>query len=192
MQKNNKLVYGVGVNDADYAISSAVNGGRVMCSFYQSWNSMLGRCYSYKYQASKPSYKGCKAAPEWLTFMNFKYWMMDQDWKGKQLDKDLLIPGNKIYSPDTCCFVSRAVNAFLTDHSADRGEWPVGVSLQKNGKFRAYCSNPFTKKVDHLGTFSCPEEAYLAWRRKKHDHAIGLSEMQTDERVKAALIARYQ
>jgi len=39
--------------------------------------------------------------------------MERQDWEGKHLDKDILIPGNKIYSPDRCIFVSSLINLLI-------------------------------------------------------------------------------
>lgn len=192
MRKKSKLVYGVGVNDADYAVCRKVNGKLVRCLFYESWTGMLERCYSEKYQARKPTYIGCSVCDEWLTFSNFKLWMEKQDWHGKQLDKDLLVEGNKVYSPDMCTFVDGATNKFATDHGAARGKWPIGVCFHKHvGKLMAQCSNPFTGKRERLGYFNCPNQAHLAWRKRKHELACQLADLQADKRLANALRVRY-
>jgi len=188
----NNLVYGVGVNDADYFTQQKINGKKYACPFYKKWLGMLERCYCPKYQAKYQTYIGCSVTDEWLTFSNFKGWMETQDWKGKQLDKDLLVKGNKIYSPETCVFVDRVTNSFTTDCLASRGEWPLGVSFNKsNSKLMAYCRNPFAKKLDHLGYFACQKQAHEAWRKRKHELSCKLANLQTDERVASALRVRY-
>jgi len=199
--KANKLVYGVGINDADYVVQKKgtieVNGVRKrklvwVCPYYMTWNNMLKRCYSAKYQERKPTYKGCSVSEEWLTFSNFKRWMERQDFEGKHLDKDLLLEGNKIYSYETCAFVSGMVNSFTTDCAASRGELMVGVCWNKRvGKFQSQCSNPFTKKRGHLGYFTREEQAHEAWLKRKLELAYELAAIQTDERVAKALIDRY-
>lgn len=189
---NKKLVYGVGVNDADYVVCPSVNGKQVMCPFYMVWKSMLERCYSPKLQAKRSTYVGCIVCEEWLTFSNFKAWMETQDWHGKEPDKDILFVGNKIYSPATCVFVDSLTNTFISDSGATRGEWPIGVSFHKRRrKFEANCNNPFTNRKEFIGYFACPNEAHLAWRKRKHELALQLADMQTDERVAAALRVRY-
>ena len=199
--RNKKLVYGVGINDADYAVKKhgivEVNGVRKRrivwrCPYYEKWRAMFERCYSAKFQERQPTYKGCSVSEEWHTFSVFKSWMKDQDWEGLQLDKDLLVKGNKVYGPDTCMFVTGAVNSFVNDNVAQRGEWLVGVDLHKQtGKFRTRCKNPFTKKEDHLGLFTCEQEAHEAWRKRKLELAHELAAIQTDSRVAKALIKRY-
>ena len=187
-----RLILGVGINDADYEVTPSVNGKRVWCPYYRTWAGMLTRCYNGKCQERQPTYKGCSACPEWLYFMTFRAWMVQQDWQGKQLDKDLLIDGNKVYSPDTCVFVDAATNNFTVDRGRSRGEYPIGVNFNKAaGKFTAKCSNPFTKKMEHLGYFHCPHEAHLAWKARKHILACQLADLQTDSRVAAALRTRY-
>lgn len=191
--KNSKLVYGVGVNHADYVVNSMVNGKRVMCPFYSTWKHMLKRCYSEKYKEKKPTYRDCVVCEEWKYFSNFKAWMETQDWQGKQLDKDLLFPGNKIYSPETCVFVSGMTNNFVLDHGNARGEFPIGVCWDKErGKFSAQCSNPFIKKQERLGRFNCPQEAHKAWLKRKRELAVEVAAIQTDERVAKAVIKRYE
>ena len=194
MRKNRKLVRGVGINDADYVVKKKVNGKTVSCPFYRKWSHMIMRCYSKLYQKSKPSYVGCSVCEEWLTFSNFKRWMEQQDWHGKELDKDILVKGNKIYSPATCCFVDSLTNHFTMDSAASRGHYPIGVHYYKAyGRFMARCNNPFTNKDhgEHLGYFDTPEDAYEAWRSKKHEHAQKIAQMQSNEVIANALRARY-
>ena len=192
VRKRNNKVQGIGINDADYPIQSIVDGKRVTCPYYATWKNMLRRCYSEKCQERRPTYKGCSVCPEWIYFMNFRRWMMTQDWQGKALDKDLLIEGNKVYSANTCVFVDQMTNSFTTDCGKSRGGYPVGVYFYKDrGKFMALCCNPFTKKQEKLGYFHCPNQAHLAWKKRKHELACQLADLQTDSRVAAALRTRY-
>ena len=197
-----KLVYGFGINDADYVVERKVtvgylNGRRKqslvwVCPYYLAWKNMLKRCYSTQYKERNPTYKGCSVSEEWLTFSNFKSWMEVQDWEGMQLDKDLLFEGNKVYSAETCVFVTRVVNSFTIDRCASRGEWMVGVTWHKGAsKFESQCSNPFTKKHEYLGLFDCEKEAHQEWLNRKLELAHLLATEQTNERVGKALIERY-
>jgi hypothetical protein len=196
-----KLVYGVGVNDADYVTRKVetieVNGKQKqklvwICPYYRAWKNMLMRCYSTKYQERHPTYKGCSVSEEWLRFSNFRRWMEKQDWEGMQLDKDLLFESNKEYSKETCVFVTKAVNMFTIDSGAARGEWLIGVCWDKGvGKFKSSCRNTFIKKQEHLGYFTCEEEAHQLWLKRKLELAHLLAAEQTDERVAKALIERY-
>ena len=125
-------------------------------------------------------------------FTNFKSWMIVQDWEGKQLDKDILFEGNNLYGPDTCVFVTRMTNMFTIDRGASRGDLPIGVHWRKaEKKFQSLCRNPFTKKQEHLGYFTCEQQAHEAWRKRKLDLAHELAAEQTDPRVAKALINRY-
>lgn len=191
-RKSNKLIYGVATNDADRPVLERLNGKRVVCPFYSKWQSMLKRCYDPKYQLIYPTYVGCSVTEEWLLFSNFEKWMKTQDWEGKQLDKDLLKAGNKTYSPDFCVFIPRELNNFTIDSRASRGEYPLGVSLDKGaGRFVARCRNPFTRKLEYLGLFDDPDEAHLVWRKRKHELACMYADQQTDTRIAEALRTRY-
>lgn len=118
--------------------------------------------------------------------------MAAQDWVDKELDKDLIIPGNKIYSPETCAFVTPELNKFLTERSSARGDWPLGVQWSKSSrKFITHCNNPFSSKEEYLGLFDCPEEAHVAWRKRKHELALIYASQQADPRIAEALSIRY-
>lgn len=197
-----KLVCGVGINDADYVIrkyetTGYINGKRRQkyvwrCPFYTVWASMLERGYCDKCKTRQPTYKDITVFNEWHLFSNFKSWMETQDYVGKSLDKDLLVRGNKVYSPETCVFVSGQVNTFLLDRGNARGAYKIGVCwYSRVGKFVASCRNPITKKKDHLGYYTTEQEAHEAWLAKKLEHAYTLAAIQTDERVARMLIERY-
>lgn len=197
-----KLVNGVGLNDAGYVTQKwdtvgYINGKQKLrlvwkCPFYDKWRSMLERCYSEKYLERRPAYKDVVVRQEWLTFSNFKRWMEKQDWEGKQLDKDIIVLGNKVYSPETCAFVLGVTNGFITAREAARGEWPLGVCwVNDRQKYRAQCNNPLTRKLERLGMFTTPEEAHEAWRKRKHELAQFVAETESDPRVVEALKKRY-
>lgn len=80
---------------------------------YSRWSGMLARCYSEAFQKRNPTYIGCSVAAEWHNFQVFAEWFYKNhpgDGNEYCLDKDIRIPGNKIYSPEACSFVTRAEN----------------------------------------------------------------------------------
>ena len=118
--------------------------------------------------------------------------MEQKDWSGKCLDKDIVAPGSRLYSPDTCAFVLQATNSFVIASDAIRGDYPIGVSLLKHtGKYQARCQNPFTGKTEYLGCLSTPEEAHEVWRKHKHKLAQLVAATESDPRVVEALKKRY-
>lgn len=182
------LVQGCGINDADYTVQR----GRWICPFYQTWCNMLRRCYNEEYQKRQPTYIGCYVCEEWLVFSKFKGWMELQDWQNKELDKDILVSENKVYGPETCVFVTKLVNTFLSDRRNHRGDWPIGVGLHKqSGLFRARCGGLQGERLN-LGYFKTPEEAHQAWLTCKRKLAKILADKQDDPMVAEALIRRYE
>ena len=158
---------------------------------YDLWKDMMRRCYNEEYRWKNSSYAGCSVCEEWHVSTNFKDWVNKQDCIGKELDKDILMRGNKVYSPETCVFIDKKINVFLVGSEITRGNYPVGVDLiKRTGKFRARCWNNNGSRV-HIGLFTTPEEAHEAWRKFKYDIACKLADEQTDLRVAEALRRRY-
>ena len=125
-------VYGVGIVGTKYSISS----NQIHTKEYDAWNSMLERSYSNLYKDKYPTYKDVTCCKEWLMYENFYEWLHSQEnfdkWlNGRRwhLDKDILIKGNKIYSPETCCLIPHNVNELFTKNNKIRGDYPIGVSL---------------------------------------------------------------
>ena len=165
-----RLVFGVGLNDVDFEVVS--RGNQIWQ--YRLWKNMLNRCFSEKEKQRHPTYRDVTCCDEWLSFANFFEWINKEvDYGGKRdnfdLDKDLLVKGNKTYSPEFCSFVPAAVNKLLTDRSNDKGEFPVGFYFDKRaGKFRVQF-NCFGKSK-HLGLYTTVEDASFAYKTAKEAH----------------------
>lgn len=194
--KDKLLVYGVGINDADYMVTRYKNVNKKKqtiwrCPVYKAWVNMLRRCYSEKLKELNKTYVGVTACKEWHVFSNFRAWMIAQDFEGKELDKDILVVGNTIYSPETCAFVSHKVNSFFWEKGNKKTNYKRGVSLdKKTGKFLAAC-NIGNKKSVYLGSFKDPESAHLAWKSFKYKLAVELANEQTDKRIANAILSRF-
>lgn len=133
---------------------------------YQAWMDMKTRCYNLKHQIKNPSYKGCSVCESWLDFQVFAAYYYDNYRDGCQLDKDLLVVGNKIYSPENCVFVPNWLNSFLGEGTRKRSDYLIGVYFDNQlGFYRSRCRNEGKNK--HLGLFTTEEEAHLAWRKYK-------------------------
>ena len=159
-------VYGVGVLGAKYP--SRVNG--VLTKDYVLWNNMLKRCYSDIYKNKRPTYIDCKCSE------NFKYYEYLYEWcnkqigfdnEGWQLDKDLLVKGNKVYNENVCIFIPQEINSLLTKREASRGEYLIGVYWDKTNKAFATMVNKNKGGQNHLGYFNTELEAYNAYKIAK-------------------------
>lgn len=176
------LVYGVGLTD-----EKASND----CPFYSRWRGVLKRCYSPN-PKEVARYAGCTVADEWLRFSAFKVWMMGRPWQGNHLDKDILRPGDKRYSPDTCVFVPVWINTLLNDCAGSSGSLPTGVYLFRK-RYIARVHDGDSRVF--IGSFECPSAAHEAWAVAKADvirRAVNRyrTTSQFDERVCAALLCR--
>lgn len=180
-------VHGVGINDADYFTQIKVGPNKGRCPFYTVWKSMIARCYSDVYHKKQPTYKGCTVCAEWLTFSNFKAWMVKQDWQDNELDKDLINPNNRFYSSYNCVFVSSKLNTLLCDNAARRGEHPPGVSYYKPGKnYRTQVHYDGTNT--HVGYFTTINAASKAYIKAKTDLIIRIASQQSDHRIAVGLL----
>jgi len=125
--------------------------------------------------------------------MEFKSWMETQDWKDKELDKDLIGNG-KLYSPDNCVFVSSALNMLFIDCGASRGELPIGVYWKKTHK-KYSAKITINGRQKHLGHFTCANEAHAAWYNAKLEIANGYLASESNPRIRYAIecgIAKLQ
>ena len=144
----NRIVYGVGINDADYQISQKdANGKQHLCPYYSVWKSMMNRCYGNRHSPwYNQAYNKVTVNPIWHKFSNFKNWMEKQPYwsdKNMELDKDILIKGNTEYGPDVCMFVPKPVNNFFKYDYDDN----VGVHFCKiKSKWVSKCGYNYHNK----------------------------------------------
>ena len=129
---------------------------------YNKWRQMIKRCGNHKY----PTYIDCTICDEWHTFSNYEKWHNEHYIDGYALDKDILVKHNKIYSPDTCCFVPKEINNMFIKCKNTRGKYPIGVNKHANGSFMAQIN--MNEKV-YLGTYNTQEEAFQAYKQAKED-----------------------
>lgn len=162
-------LYGVGIIGEKY--QSRIN--YKLTKEYSTWQGILSRCYNNKKKNAK-SYKQCRVCDEWLLFENFYEWLHSQENFGKwyngdkwDVDKDILVKGNKIYSPETCCLVPTNVNILFVKRKEYRGELPIGVVKHRN-KYVAQCHR--SNQGIYIGIYDTPEEAFQAYKEYKESY----------------------
>jgi hypothetical protein len=169
------MVYGVGIYEKGKYLGK-VNGQ--LSKEYRLWRNMLERCYSESLHSKHPTYIGCKVSENFKNFQWFAEWCQSQigfNLKDYQMDKDISSKGNKLYSEDTCFFVPRQINTFLTKRAAGRGKYAIGVDFIKaTNKFRASCSNSTSTGI-FLGSYSTEDEAFNAYKTYKESQAKELA-----------------
>ena len=159
-------VYGLGIVGTKYQIR--VNG--TLTKEYELWTGMLERCYSDTFKKKQPTYKDCEVSDNFLYYEYFYEWCNEQigfGIEGFELDKDLLIKGNKVYSEDSCIFLHKDINLLLTKRTASRGKHLIGVFwCNTNKAFIAQVSKN-KGKSERLGSFNTEMEAFNAYKQAK-------------------------
>ena len=159
-------VYGVGISGAKYPISE----GGVITKEYTLWCGMLKRCYSDTYQKKYPTYIGCKMSDKFKSYEYFYEWCHSQigfGVDGFEIDKDLLIKGNKVYSESTCVFLPSEINTILIKSTASRGKHLIGVCWHNASKSFIAMVNKNKGKQEHLGSFKTEIGAFNAYKQAK-------------------------
>lgn len=146
---------------------------------YSAWRSMMARCYSSNYHKRRPTYIGCSVDERWHNLQVFAKWYSENYPKIEgvkfDLDKDLLINGNKEYSPEACMFLTKKINSFLTNELSNNTSGYIGVCWHKQiGKWRANCRGFLAGKQLALGCYDDIQEAsdaYIKARSIQAEHA---------------------
>lgn len=165
---------------------------------YDKWSSMFDRVYNEKTMQKFPTYLGCEVDPQWHNFQEFAEWCQWQHGFGKRdsrsywhLDKDILIKGNKAYSPETCCFVPQEINTVLIRSDSARGDLPIGVCKYKHD---GYIAKGSEATVGYLGIYPTVDSAFQAYKKAKESLISSIAhkyQKELDPRVFHALL-NYQ
>ena len=159
-------VCGVGIVGIKYPISE----GGVLTKEYTLWCNMLKRCYSDAYKKKQPTYIDCEVSDKFKSYEYFYEWCHKQigfGVEGWQLDKDLLIKGNKVYSEDSCVFIPKEINTLLVKREASRGDYPIGVYWSKTANAFKAMVRKNKGKQEWLGCFNTEIEAFNAYKQAK-------------------------
>ena len=176
-------VCSVGILGTKYP--TRVNGVRT--KEYMLWANMLRRCCSDTYQKKYPTYEGCEVSDSFKSYEYFYEWCQKQigfgvDGNGNpfQLDKDLLIKGNKVYSESTCVFLPKEINSVLTKCTASRGKHLIGVYWSKTNKAFVARVAKNKGKQEYLGSFNTEIEAFKAYKQAKEAYLKELADEYKD------------
>ena len=183
-----ELIYGVGINDVMIPYFTESRIWRQWCGIIRRTGKRDPNMHNFD------SYKDCTLDPRWYKLSVFKEWIEQwDDYDNKEVDKDILIPGNKHYGPDTCLMVRRVVNAWFRPNAA-KGGLPRGVSWNtgwKRGKspkpYRAQIT-PIGGKRTGLGYYDTIEEASVVFESARKEQLKILMETETDLKVKNAIM----
>lgn len=169
-----KSVYGIGYLGVGEH-QTKINNKRV-CA-YNIWHSMIRRCYEESCSDIYGAYYDiCTVSSKWLCYQNFADWFESNKYECEgrlHLDKDILYPGNKIYSPDTCLLVPQRINMLFTNKENSRG-LPNGI-MQVNDKYSAKYNNI------ELGIYDSLEEAYAVYAIEKEKHIKQVADEYKDK-----------
>ena len=181
-----KLVYGKGVNDLPYKVQKyeMIDGlcKRVwICPYYDRWTGVVERCHSEKFKLRCLTYEDSAISDDWLKASLFKDWMETKDWSNKVLDKDILFPGNKLYSAETCVFVPKEINvAFSTNVKNLNRDLPTGVIyLEREDKYLAQITTH--GKLRKILRSKSLEEVILAYKRARESYIKELAIKHKDD-----------
>ena len=138
---------------------------------YAKWHHMIHRCYDAKFHEKNPTYKDCMVCDDWHNFQNFAEWYTKQKGydENYELDKDLLIEGNKIYSPETCVLSPHEINKIMNKKELLPKGCPLGVSFS-NSKNKFSASVRVNGNSVHLGYFDNQFEAESVYIRAKKEY----------------------
>lgn len=138
---------------------------------YIIWKSMMDRCYAEKRKTKfKAYFEICDVCDEWLCFQNFADWYEDNQYSLDEcihLDKDILVSGNKTYSPDTCLMIPQRINMLFMNISNNRG-LPNGIVKVSKRYYAKYNSEPIGSSLDFY-------EAYRIYAKAKKENIIRIA-----------------
>ena len=150
---------------------------------YNAWHNMMRRCYDEEFHKKQPTYKDCKVCEEWHNYGNFQKWWNECYYELEnekvELDKDILIKGNKIYSPNTCVFVPSYINKLFVGRKKDNS-LPRGIYYDK--KINKYISQIVIRgKKYNLGRYNTIVEAERVYNNARFKAIKDIAEEYKDK-----------
>jgi len=148
---------------------------------YSVWNGMMERCYFPK-ESETLAYAGCVVCEEWHCYQNFAKWYSENYYtvenEPMNIDKDLLVHGNREYSPEKCLIVPQMINSFIIKPTHRKQDVPIGVVKRKysyEAKLRWY------GEYVYIGNYDTPDKAFAAYKQEKENRIKMLADIYRDK-----------
>ena len=169
-----KTVHGVGYTGVGDS-ATVLNKTRLVER--EAWFAMMARGYCPKLKAKHPKYADCTVSEDWHCYQNFANWMKNQRFYGLgyQLDKDLLVKDNKIYSPETCILLPSYINQLIQRDIKKIGTLPKGVDQVSKNNFRAVLKT--LGDTTRVSGFGSPEDAYVKYKEMKEEYVKSVADL---------------
>ena len=137
---------------------------------------MIARCYSERVQKLQPAYIGCSVDERWHNLQVFADFYINNQFYGLgyHLDKDLLIRGNRVYSPEACTLLPPEINSALASTPESVSGLPLGVNKIDNGYVARL--NKTGQGREYLGYYKTAEEAHNIYVKAKEAYIHSLAE----------------
>ena len=165
-------------------ITRDVNGNKIFLIEYNTWVSMHRRAENFI--GTHPSYEDVTIDEIWWSYQNFAEWYNENKYEVKndklRLDKDILFPGNRIYSPETCCLVPDKINQLFKQPMKKEDGTPTGVYKEGN-KFRTvklYELDENNNIHKYSKSFGTPEEAHEYYKICKEKYIHDIADLYKD------------
>lgn len=167
-----KLVHGIGRKGETYKSHDGIKPLKE----YEHWAGLLRRC-GLKYQSVNAAYSEVTCSINFKSYTFFYEWCQEQagfgnrDEKGMlwQLDKDILVKGNRLYSEDTCVFVPKRLNTIFLKNKSQRGVYLIGTGWSKRDKMFYPLKRDRNGKQVYAGMFKDEMEAFLVYKKSREE-----------------------
>jgi len=141
-------------------------------SCYSCWASMVFRSFGPIFKKLNPTYKEVTMCNEFKDYYFFFDWFNENYYEvpGQRtaLDKDILVPGNKVYSPEACVFLPACINTFISQTGVNNR-----IKLLKSG---VYSLNiVIDGKLTNFGCYSSYDVALNMLKQIKKERLLALS-----------------
>ena len=175
--RSNNIIHNVGDKGKDKSLI------KKNFKTYQVWCSVLQRCYSPSNERMRSGYKDCTVSDMFKMFPLFLCWWKENvvdDKTSYQLDKDILVKGNRIYGEDTCCLVPREINNLFINTKNTNKTLPVGVRFVEGTNMFKSVVRKFGKSTC-LGSYTTVEKAFNAYKKAKEAHVKDVANKWKDK-----------
>ncbi|MDF2784198.1 MAG: hypothetical protein K0S95_733 [Pantoea eucrina] len=127
----------------------------------KSWNSIHQRAGKAK------SYEDVEICDEWYTFSIFYRWFAKNHEEGWVIDKDIIIEGNRIYSPETCLMVAPLLNSLFRRSSSKHGIKGVYFDKRTSKYYAQIRIDGKTKQSGSSLDINYAHQHYVELRKKR-------------------------